>query len=42
MLHNEECDLYTSPSVSSMTSRSLWWTRYMARLGERRNSYSIL
>jgi hypothetical protein len=43
-LHNEELqDLYSSPSIISIIkARRMWWTGHVARMGEKRNVYSLL
>jgi hypothetical protein len=43
-LHNEELhNLYSSPNViRMMKSRSMRWTGYVARMGEKRNPHRIL
>jgi hypothetical protein len=43
-LHNEELhDLYSSPSIIRMIkSRRMRWAGQVARMGERRNAYTIL
>jgi hypothetical protein len=43
-LHNEELrDLYSSPSINRISqSRRMRWTGHVARLGEKRNTYSSL
>jgi hypothetical protein len=43
-LYNEELqNLYSSPSIIKMIkSRSLRWAGHVARMGEKRNAYSIL
>jgi hypothetical protein len=43
-LHNEELrNLYSSPSIIRMIkSRRIRWAGYVARMGEKRNAYSLL
>jgi hypothetical protein len=43
-LHNEELrDLYFSPSIIRIIkSRMMRWAGYVARMGEKRNSYRLL
>jgi hypothetical protein len=43
-LHNEELhDLYSSPSIIRIIkARRMRWTRHVARMGEKRNSYRLL
>jgi hypothetical protein len=43
-LHNEELrDLYSSPSIIRIIkSRRMRWTGHVARMGEKRNVYSLL
>jgi hypothetical protein len=43
-LHNEEFhDLYSSPSIIRMIKlRRMKWTRHVARMGEKRNTYMLL
>jgi len=43
-LHNEDLhNLYASPSiVRAISYRRMRWTRYEARMGEKRNAFSIL
>jgi hypothetical protein len=43
-LHNEELhDLYSSPSIFRiMKSRSMRWAGHVARMGEKRNAYTLL
>jgi hypothetical protein len=43
-LHNEELhNLYSSPSIIRMIkSRRMRWARHVARMGAKRNAYSIL
>jgi hypothetical protein len=42
--HNEELrDLYSSPSIiRMMKSRRMRWAGHVARMGEKRNVYSLL
>jgi hypothetical protein len=41
-LHNEELNLYSTPSVVRVIkSRKMRWTGHMARMGERRRVYKI-
>jgi hypothetical protein len=43
-VHNEELhSLYSSPSIIRMIkSRRMRWAGYVARMGEKRNAYTIL
>jgi hypothetical protein len=43
-LHNEELhNLYSSPSIiRSIKSRRMRWARHVARMGEKRNVYTLL
>jgi hypothetical protein len=43
-LHNEELhDLYSSPSITRiMKSRRMRWAGHVARMGEKRNAYTLL
>jgi hypothetical protein len=43
-LHNEElCDLYSSPSIIRIIkSRRMRWVAHVARMGEKRNAYTLL
>jgi hypothetical protein len=43
-LHNEELhDLYSSPSIIIiMKSRRMRWAGHVARMGEKRKTYSLL
>jgi hypothetical protein len=43
-LHNEELhNLFSSPSIIRMTdSRRMMWAGHVARMGEKRNAYTIL
>jgi hypothetical protein len=43
-LHNEELrDLYSSPSITRMVKwRKTRWVGHVARMGEKRNAYSLL
>jgi hypothetical protein len=42
-LHNEELDLYSSPSIiRKIKSRRMRWARHVAQMGEKRNSCRLL
>jgi hypothetical protein len=43
-LHNEELhDLYSSPSIIRIIkSRRIWWAVHVARMGKKRNAYTLL
>jgi hypothetical protein len=42
-LHNEELDLYSSPSkIRIMKSRRMRWAGHVARMGEKRFAYTLL
>jgi hypothetical protein len=42
-LHNEELhNLYSSPSIIRINSRSMRWARHVGRMGASRNAYRML